>query len=119
MAAYGRSFKLADPNNHGYRAPGSASWTGMTSGTAGTYTREAGYLAYYEICEKIRDQGWTEVWLDEGKVPYAYGQGDWVGYDNIESINYKVDMAKDYGLGGIMWWTTAIDDFNVSRTKLW
>ena len=117
LAAYGQSFKLKDPNIHGYRAACTSSWTGMYSGSAGRYTKEAGYLAYYEICAKFRDNGWTEVWLDEGKVPYAYGDGDWVGYDNIKSINYKVDMAKDYGIGGIMWWTTAIDDFNVSLVK--
>ena len=116
LGAYGRSFKLADPNNNGYRAPCTAGWTGLYSGSAGTYTREGGYLAYYEICEKLRN-GWTEVWLEEGKVPYAYGDGDWVGYDNVESINYKVDMAKAYGLGGIMWWATDIDDFKV-RSKL-
>ena len=29
-------------------------------------------------------------WLDEGAVPYAHGEGDWVGYDNVESVNYKV-----------------------------
>ena len=115
LAAYGRSFKLEDPNIHGYRAPCTETWngSGRHSGAAGRFTREAGYLAYYEICEKLQN-GWTEVWLDEGKVPYAYGDGDWVGYDNIKSINYKVDMAKTYGLGGLMWWTTAIDDFNVS-----
>ena len=117
LGAYGRSFKLADPNNHGYRAPCQAGWTGLYSGSAGTYTREGGYLAYYEICEKLRNNGWTEVWLEEGKVPYAYGEGDWVGYDNIESINYKVDMAKAYGLGGIMWWATDIDDFKVRYEK--
>ena len=114
LAAYGRSFKLEDPNIHGYRAPSTETWngSGMHSGAAGRFTREAGYLAYYEICEKLKN-GWTEVWLDEGKVPYAYGDGDWVGYDNVESINYKVDMAKAYGLGGIMWWATDIDDFKV------
>ena len=118
LAAYGRSFKLKDPNIHGYRAPCTETWngSGRHSGAAGRFTREAGYLAYYEICEKLKN-GWTEVWLDEGKVPYAYGDGDWVGYDNIKSINYKVDMAKTYGLGGLMWWTTALDDFNVSLVK--
>ena len=72
LGAYGRSFKLADPNNNGYRAPCTAGWTGLYSGSAGTYTREGGYLAYYEICEKLRN-GWTEVWLEEGKVPYHMG----------------------------------------------
>ena len=56
-------------------------------------------------------KGWKEEWLVEGVVPYAHGQGDWVGYDNVDSIHYKVDMAKYYGLGGIMWWAIDIDDF--------
>jgi len=76
----------------------------------GTYTREPGYLAYYEVCEKLR-AGWIEEWDDEGQVPYAHGANQWVGYDNIRSIQYKVELAKHYNLGGIMWWATDIDDF--------
>ena len=49
--------------------------------------------------------------LSHAKAPYAYGDGDWVGYDNERSIRYKVNMAKDYGLGAIMWWAVDIDDF--------
>ena len=62
----------------------------MYSGSPGTYTREGGYLAYYEICEKLRSGEFTEYWDEEGKVPYAYGGDQWVGYDNIDSIQYKV-----------------------------
>jgi len=111
LPAFGRSFKLADPNNHGILAPCEGpNDNGLYSGEKGPYTREPGYLAYYEICEKL-DNGWTEVWNDEIKAPYAYGDGDWVGYDNERSIRYKVNMAKDYGLGAIMWWAVDIDDF--------
>ena len=73
-------------------------------------------MAYYEICEKLKN-GWTEVWDEEGMVPWAHGDGDWVGYDNKDSIQYKVEMAKHYGLGGIMWWATDIDDFKVRKEK--
>ena len=76
-------------------------------------------LTYYEICQKIETKNWTEGWLEEGKVPYAYGEGkwnpQWVGYDNAKSIIYKVEMAKDKNLGGIMWWSPDMDDFTVSR----
>lgn len=113
LAGYGRSFKLADSSNNGYMAQCELGWNGLYSGAAGPYTREGGYLAYYEVCEKL-NAGWTSVWDDEGKVPYAHGDGDWVGYDNPDSIQYKVEMAKDYGLGGIMWWATDIDDFDGS-----
>lgn len=43
MPLYGQSFTLADTKNHGLnaRAPG--------PGTAGEFTRAAGFLAYYEV----------------------------------------------------------------------
>lgn len=53
------------------------------------YTREAGFLAYYEICQKLQ-QGWTRVWNEEQKVPYAYNGNEWVGYEDVESLNQKV-----------------------------
>ena len=106
MDTFGRSFALVDEKNHGYRAPA-------------TFTTDliGHYLSYFEICQNVRSNGWTEVWLDEGKVPYAYGDGDWIGYDNIDSIIYKVDMARSYGVGGLMWWPIDGDDFKV-RFKL-
>jgi len=111
LAAYGRSFKLANSNENGYMAPTKLGNNGLYSGSPGQCTKEGGYLAYYEICDRLRNKAWQEVWLTEGAVPYAHGDGDWVGYDNLDSIHYKVDMAKHYGLGGIMWWAVDIDDF--------
>jgi len=85
------------------------------SGSEGTYSRTEGFLTYYEICENIATKGWTEVWDDDIKAPYAYGTDDgldqWIGYDNPASIEYKVRMAKDYDLGAIMWWSIDNDDF--------
>ena len=43
MATYGRSFRLSNANNNGVGASASG------SPTAGTYTREAGMYAYYEV----------------------------------------------------------------------
>ena len=68
-------------------------------------------FSYYEVCQKLEQDEWVEEWLEEGKVPYAHGDGDWVGYDNVESIDYKVEMMKSYELGGIMWWAPDLDDF--------
>ena len=118
LPAYGRAFALVDEKNHGYRAPASFTTDAlglpvMLEPQAGNYTVTTGVLSYYEICQNVRSNGWTEVWLDEGKVPYAYGDGDWVGYDNVDSIIYKIDMARSYGVGGLMWWTIDADDFKV------
>ena len=46
MAQYGRSYKLQTPSEHGL----GASTNGP--GTAGTYTRENGFLSYYEVGEE-------------------------------------------------------------------
>merc|ERR1719447_2529375 len=116
LPAFGRSFTLENANNHGYMAPCKLGSNGLYSGSPGTYTREGGYLAYYEICEKLRSGEFTEYWDEEGKVPYAYGGDQWVGYDNIDSIQYKVRLAQHYNLGGIMWWATDIDDFTDTGT---
>ena len=47
MPTYGRSFTLSNPSNHVVNAPASG------GGTAGVYTREAGFLAYYEVSFKV------------------------------------------------------------------
>lgn len=44
---YGQAFQLSDTKNNGLnaRAPG--------PGSAGEYTRSAGFLAYYEVSDEI------------------------------------------------------------------
>lgn len=44
MPTYGRSFTLVDPSKFDIGAPASG------GGTAGKYTSEAGFMAYYEVC---------------------------------------------------------------------
>ena len=43
LATYGRSFTLADVETTGYLAPA------VGAGQPGAYTREMGFLAYYEV----------------------------------------------------------------------
>merc|ERR1711976_516374 len=111
MATYGRSFTLTDPNDNGVGAPCRKSWTGLCSGTAGQYTREGGFLSYYEICTLL-DQGATRVWIDEADVPYFYKGDQWSGYDDVESLQIKRDWMRSQGYGGWMIWALDLDDFN-------
>lgn len=48
MPTYGRSFQLADKRNY------SVNVASRGGGTAGVYTREAGFLAYYEVKQSKR-----------------------------------------------------------------
>jgi len=112
LPTYGQTFKLKNPStDHGMLAEAEGpNEQGLYSGSEGSITRTPGFLAYYEICEKLAG-GWTSEWVDEIQAPYAHGDGDWVAYDNERSIRAKVQLAKQYGLGGIMNWAIDIDDF--------
>ncbi|VDI27154.1 chitinase [Mytilus galloprovincialis] len=84
IGTYGRSFKLANSANNGFGAATAG------PGSPGKYTKEDGFLSYYEICSN----GWTKAWNDEHKVPYAYSGDQWVGYDNVRSVTLKVSKKQ-------------------------
>ncbi|XP_060629020.2 chitotriosidase-1-like [Anolis sagrei] len=102
---YGRSFTLSS-SQAGVNAPSSG------PGTAGTYTREAGFLSYYEICT-FKEGATTEV-IEQQKVPYSFKGNQWVGYDDVNSIKTKVAYVKQNNLGGGMVWAMDLDDFSGS-----
>ncbi|XP_043925108.1 uncharacterized protein LOC122799843 [Protopterus annectens] len=102
VPAYGRTFTLAsDKTGVGAPASGPAS--------AGKYTREAGFWSYCEVCQFL--DGATTEWISDQQVPYAYKGKEWVGYDDLQSVEGKVKYTKDHKLGGIMIWALDYDDF--------
>ncbi|XP_052493991.1 acidic mammalian chitinase-like [Budorcas taxicolor] len=99
---YGRTFRLSTSDTS-VCAPVSG------AGSSGPYTLEAGFWAYYEICTFLSEA--TNAWIEDQKVPYAYKDTEWVGYDNIKSYKYKVDFLKENNFGGAMVWAIDLDDF--------
>ncbi|XP_069125574.1 chitotriosidase-1-like [Argopecten irradians] len=81
MPLYGRSFTLSSTSNTGLYAPIRG------GGTAGRYTREAGFLAYYEV------------------TVYCYV---------LFATEIQVDFVKQEQYGGVMVWDLALDDFSGS-----
>lgn len=69
MAFYGRTFTLADDQNHAIDSPIK---TGSEGGTQGIYTQSAGFLAYYELCVQFKNNSWTKEWDPIGMCPYMY-----------------------------------------------
>ncbi|XP_006823336.2 acidic mammalian chitinase-like [Saccoglossus kowalevskii] len=104
MPTYGRHFKLSSSNT-GMGAPASG------PGTAGPYTGEAGFLAYYEICQLV-ENGATRYWDTEQSVPYAVNGNEWIGYDDLVSFSAKLNWIKQEQLAGTMVWAMDLDDFN-------
>ncbi|XP_029994665.1 acidic mammalian chitinase-like [Sphaeramia orbicularis] len=102
FATYGRTFLLTTQSTQ-LGAPTS----GPTA--AGRFTREAGFLSYYEICTFL--QGATVHEIEEQKVSYATKQNEWVGFDNKNSFETKVHYLKQNRFGGAFVWALDLDDF--------
>lgn len=107
IATYGRSYTLADPQTD--RHIGASA---VAPGRPGQYTRETGFLSYYEICQ-MQDRRNGKIFRDEEQsVPYYVTGNTWVGYDDIYSVKNKAKWILQEGYGGSMVWSLSLDDFN-------
>ncbi|XP_068449918.1 chitotriosidase-1-like [Clinocottus analis] len=102
FAVHGRTFRLTSSST-GVGAPASG------AASAGPFTREAGFWSYYEICTFLK--GTTIQWIDDQKVPFASQNNEWVGFDNKESYEIKVQYMNDMKYGGAFVWALDLDDF--------
>lgn len=83
------------------------------AGRAGEFTGADGFLAYYEICDRVQNNGWTVYQDPQRRMgPYAYKDTQWVGYDDADTIRQKAQYVRDMNLGGGMVWALDLDDFN-------
>uniref|UniRef100_A0A8C5P2Q3 Oviduct-specific glycoprotein n=1 Tax=Jaculus jaculus TaxID=51337 RepID=A0A8C5P2Q3_JACJA len=99
---YGRTFRLLKASENGVQA------AAMGPASPGKYTKQAGFLAYYEVCSFV--QRARKHWIDYQYVPYAYKGKEWVGYDDATSFSYKAMFVKREHFGGAMVWTLDMDD---------
>ena len=105
MPLYGQSFTLENPAENGLNSP-------AEGGNSGEYTRARGFLAYYEICDKINNEDWKVVHDPSGSMgPYAYKGDQWVSFDDVNMIRHKSLYVKNMKLGGAMIWALDLDDF--------
>ncbi|GLH07680.1 Probable chitinase 10, partial [Gryllus bimaculatus] len=107
IPTYGRSYTLFNPLATDLGAPADG------PGEQGASTREKGYLAYYEICEGLKDSDEWKVVQPNPKAmgPYAYRGNQWVGYDDMDIVKRKAQYVSEHSLGGIMFWSIDNDDF--------
>ncbi|XP_068629927.1 probable chitinase 10 [Battus philenor] len=84
----------------------------VSGGDAGEYTRAKGFLAYYEICERIKNRRWKVVKDPLQRMgPFAYKGNQWVSFDDVDIIKKKVNFIKSLNLAGGMVWALDLDDF--------
>lgn len=117
MPLYGQSFTMGtqwdtDPVLLSRRGSTGLNVPVRSGGQAGEFTKAKGFLAYYEICDRIRNRGWTMVKDPlERMGPYAFKGDQWVSYDDVDIIKDKVNFIKSLNLGGGMVWALDLDDF--------
>ncbi|XP_051712125.1 chitinase-3-like protein 2 isoform X2 [Oryctolagus cuniculus] len=71
---------------------------------------DKGPSSYYNvICQFL--QGAKITRLQDQQVPYAVKGNQWVGYDDVQSLEAKVQFLKNLNLGGAMIWSIDMDDF--------
>lgn len=108
---YGRSFQMDLAAMK--QLPNSESTYGIKvlgGGEPGKFSREKGYLAYYEICQDLKGSHWTKR-RDAHSGPYAFSDTQWVGYDDPTALLDKTKFIKTNHLGGAMTWAIDLDDF--------
>ena len=86
LATYGRAFSLGSNHEIG-------SFKDWKPPPKGQYTQAKGFLAYFEICtSNLTIVSWH---ASKAKAPYGYNKQNslWVGYDDVESMKFKVNEA--------------------------
>lgn len=79
------------------------SWGGCAPDNNGLYQPcEGGKTERWEA----NGNGFVRYWNDSTKVPYLYKAetGQFVSYEDEQSIGYKAEFIKSNGLGGAMFW---------------
>ena len=106
---YGRSFEL-EKNADEFKSFGFGEKT-RNAGNPGPYTHEKGYLAYYEICDNIKQKSWKKHLDAHSNLTFATYKNQWVGYDDSNAMKEKAEFIKEHHLGGAMVWAIDLDDF--------
>jgi chitinase len=110
---YGRSWRGVQPGSkHGL-------WQVGEGPGCGSFER-ANY-DYYDLNRNIvGKKGFVRHWDSEAKVPYLYNEltGEFVTYEDKESLTGKVDYVNQKGLGGVMFWEQSNDERHGSPDSL-
>ncbi|KAL1512592.1 hypothetical protein ABEB36_002159 [Hypothenemus hampei] len=92
---YGRTFTLADPDNHGIHAPSKGGGSPLS-------------LTFYQIASSYSN--YITVWNDEQQTPYKYKNYTWLSYDDERSVARKASYAVEQELRGVFVWHIGADD---------
>ncbi|MGK0252664.1 MAG: chitinase [Mariniflexile sp.] len=100
---YGRYWKGAQPENNG-----------LYQNAVG----ETGGFSYSTIADSLSNNAFVSYWDESAKAPYIWREKDsmFITYENMKSMQYKVDFVKNENLGGIMFWQFNGDNGSLLNT---
>ena len=96
-------------------------WGGVSAEYNGLYqpagsrprgTWEPGIYDYYDIVENYNSEtGYTRYWNELARVPWLYNPETkiMITYEDPQSMTEKVNLVKQFGLAGIMFWELSGD----------
>ncbi len=96
MAFYARTFSGVKPDNNGLYQKGKFS----------------DYINYKDFDKLLSTKaGFTQYWDNKAKAPYAYNVAThtFATFDDLRSVYEKTKYAKEYHLGGVMFWELTSD----------
>ncbi|KAL8951475.1 MAG: hypothetical protein Q9222_002552 [Ikaeria aurantiellina] len=103
LAYYGRGFTLSDKfcTSMGcvFKGPSKAA----------NCTNFDGVMSNREIKQLIKDKRLTPKLIEEAQVKQITWDDQWIGYDDDETINAKVQAANSLCMGGTMIWSIDFD----------
>ncbi|GJX86488.1 acidic mammalian chitinase-like protein [Tanacetum coccineum] len=97
LPLYGVTWRLQDPNVNTIRSP--------TIGTG----PGSGILGYSQVVDFNRKNNATVVFDNTRISYYSYAGDSWISYDDVRSIESKVQYARDVSLGGYLFWALGQD----------
>uniref|UniRef100_A0A1B6DWP2 GH18 domain-containing protein n=1 Tax=Clastoptera arizonana TaxID=38151 RepID=A0A1B6DWP2_9HEMI len=104
---YAQTFTLKHKSNNCIGAPTKG------PGTAGPYTKNPGTVAYYEVCLRVKNEGWysESTWTDG---TYAFKDNQWMSYLDVGDLEDTAWLVKKRKYGGTFFWALDYDDFTNS-----
>jgi GH18 family chitinase len=108
---YGHGWMGCPPQNHGEfqtctgNAQKGGTWIKLDATAWGEYD-------YWDLKKSyIGKNGFTRYWDAKAQVPFLYNAktGQWISYDDPQSIAAKAKLVRDKGLRGGMFWEAAMD----------
>lgn len=100
---YGYSWKQCGPSLHGQlqdcHGKGRGTW-------------EDGVLDYADITDNLLNKnGFVHYWNDAAKAAWLFNAdtGEFVSYEDPQSLAYKIGYIKEHGLAGAMFWEISSD----------